>query len=172
VGDGLDLLLWLAIMVVFGLRGAARSKRLQARQEPDVEQLPEARVPRESPQTRPVERKPRGLRGRWAEIAAELERQIQSQQQAPETRAEPTSQRTVLVPGHRVEPRPQDREPSPAIPIAPVAVVPSSGRRRSRGLAGLERYDVLKRTVILSELLGTPPGHAGSAGSGASRWET
>ena len=140
-----------------------------------------------------------GLLAKWAEMAAELERQVQEQQRAAEeaqaaarrehearTRRDATPdepERLVVVPGRRVYPARTDDRSGP-MPVrweepasARVAGAPSrlearphaepvgsgTGRGRPRGLDSLERYGSLKRAMILSEVLGEPPGLSGVA---------
>lgn len=205
MGDGLEILFWLAIFVVVGLRGVARGRKGRAPPEPGIEpplalepvsreaprETQPARQPARQPERQAVRQPARqpaqksrqkvgGLRGRWAEFAAELERQmVETQQSAPEgpaELAEPSSERTVVAPrspapadtGPDVPPR-RDVLESPW--AAPEAVrKPAARRPRRRGLTRLERYGSLKRAVILSEILGTAPGLEGGAPA-EKRWK-
>lgn len=111
--------------------------------------------------------------GSFADLAREIERQMQDAADAGREREEP--ERTVVVPGRRVDP---GESPTLYDATGPVAIAsgatpakrplrsaepePEAGRSRrragGRGLERLERYDPLKRAVLLSEILGTPPG--------------
>jgi hypothetical protein len=117
--------------------------------------------------------------GRFAELAKELERELEAQRAA--ARAEGLSaadaDATLLVPGRRVTPaapRPVFDAPAPdRRPAADPSVrSPRAGAEKqvarprkpsSAGLDRLEAYDPLRRAIILSELLGRPGGLAGKS---------
>jgi hypothetical protein len=125
----------------------------------------------------------KSLRERWAEMARELERQMQEQVEAAQ-RPQPPEE-TVNIPGRRVEPlppaiRPSEawaegieaareigddelRRPAPARRAVPARPTVARGDRRRAPsgegrLSRLDRYAPLRRAIILSEILGPPPG--------------
>ncbi len=204
MGDGFEVLIWLAVMGFIGIRSAMARSRSQAASRAESEPAPElpapTRQPRPTARQRPRSteesarvpaRRGSGVLSRWAEFAANLERQMQEQQQAARAAAEEREGETVVVPGRRVVPR-RSEAPAVADPRheshwkdwetepeshslaggrsgrrhtpGPVRVpttgnaASESGRSRRSGLARLESYGTLKRSIILADVLGPPPG--------------
>lgn len=125
------------------------------------------------------------LRERWTEMARELERELR--EQAEGTRRPEQAGEMINIPGRRVDATPPATRPSaiwkegiaeageiqdelrrPGVARARPSVRPPSRataapRRRSSGVLRLERldrYGPLERAIILSEILGPPPGLA------------
>lgn len=120
MGEGFEVLLWLAVMGFIGIRGAMRNRTRTAARTDETEdervveharQVEAARrVARSSSREEEVERSVPARRGggvlsRWTEFAAELERQMKEQQEAQRTRQGSfEEEETVVVPGRRVYP--------------------------------------------------------------------
>ena len=170
MGEGFEILLWLALMAILGLRGAAQSRKRAEREAPEeAESLgggsaPNRIDPDEGAIAGSTERASGargGLLSRMAEVAAELERQARERQTEAEARRAREEaalarraggerrhlgvdrERTVVVPGRRVRPPPPAGGRLEARdPSGPpaTAVASEEGRRRSRR-HGLERLE-------------------------------
>ncbi|MDX1393646.1 MAG: hypothetical protein R3195_04625 [Gemmatimonadota bacterium] len=219
MGEGFEILVWLAVMAFIGLRGAMQKNRAEQKKREEAERresrdravqaLGEADAG--SPDGR------RGILGRFTDFAAELERQMQEAQTEQRARAEAEmrareemarrgprgpdditrARPTVVVPGRRVYPRSvesiesaeeehashwDDWESAPeshrlhpdetagqGARLAAASRVPRPATKlrrgsvrgrepRGDGLSKLDRFDALKRAVILADVLGPPPG--------------
>jgi len=225
MGDGAEILLWLLVMAIIAIRGAAQNRQRAMRRdaEGDGDEAADAlAAPRAPGASRPRGGGSRataatsgdsarrtGLLDRMVEYANELERQAR-ETEARRAGAAAGAERTVVVPGRRVRPlsvegraqpaeaplrtaddiatqpgaeitRPWRREGARHLEAArisrrtgipPAAEPESEGdvrRPRRPGLGRLDRYAPLQRAIVLSEVLGRPPG-LGETGPAERRW--
>ena len=174
----------------------ARQQERQRQGRPSRASQPTRTGPPTRPPTRPsVEprgrsvppgraRKTGGLLGRFAELAKQIERELEEQRAAARAQglSAADADATLLVPGRRVIPAaPQPVFEAPTTGRRPAAdpsvrrpraekQVARSPKPSSAGLDRLEAYDPLRRAIILSELLGRPGGLSGR--SVLDRWES
>lgn len=127
MGDGTEILLWLLVMAIIAIRGAAQNRRRAMQREAEKAQR-EGRVGGRDVESRPgavpggaakrgTAAKRTGLLDRMMEYATELERQAREQEAeiARRAAARDAPERTVVVPGRRVIPT---RVEAPARPVA------------------------------------------------------
>jgi hypothetical protein len=122
MGDGFEVLIWLAVMGFIGIRSAMQRSRAQSASRIEADPIDRPEPPISAPRKRrespprdrerreatlaPPARRGSGVLSRWTEFAAELERQMKEQQEVQRSRGSAfETEKTVVVPGRRVYPR-------------------------------------------------------------------
>jgi len=149
--QGTEILLWLLVMAIIAIRGAAQNRRRAMQREAEQEHPAAESDAGSRPARIPgAAAKRTGLLDRMMEYATELERQAREQEAELARRApgRDAPERTVVVPGRRVSPTRVEAPPSvgrgPAFSADDIAVAPDAEITRPWRLAPAQPLEVTR----------------------------
>ena len=181
--EGFELVIWGVVIALLWLRGlTATAKRKREQEQASVEgSAAELGIETQ----RPAAGQRRSIRDQWRDMAGQIELQMQQAQAEGRPGSlvahvdddEEDDPQTLVIPGRRVlsdrTPRPSAvpalrssssptiRRPPPVVTSRRPPPVVTTRRESAPGdapLDRLDRYPPLARAIILSEILGPPPG--------------